>query len=117
LSTATSIISTTTSSASTALIAYDPNISTSSIHFNTPPPFGTSRTQMINATSTGQYLSPTATGSSQEKTGATATQSLSGSNTPTPLASVVAGLGARPDVMWSHVFVWAAGTEIVLGFL
>jgi hypothetical protein len=92
---------------------------------------------MINATSTGQYLFPTATGSSQEKTdatatqylfptatgssqgktGATATQSLLGSNTPTSQASVVAGLGIQPDVIWSHMFFWAAVTEIVLGFL
>jgi hypothetical protein len=102
-----------------------------------PPLFGTSRTRMINATSTSQYLFPTATGSSQEKpsamatqslfptatgssqekTDATATQNLSGSNTPTPLASVVAGLGIQPDVTWSHVFFWAAVTEMVLGFL
>ena len=62
LSTVTSSI--TTLSASMALIASSPSItetwtsSTSSIHFNMPPPFGTSRTQMINATSTGQYLFP-----------------------------------------------------------
>jgi PBP1b-binding outer membrane lipoprotein LpoB len=38
--------------------------STSSTSFNTPPIFGTSQTQMINATSTGQYRFQTATDAS-----------------------------------------------------
>jgi hypothetical protein len=82
LSTATSSISTTTLSKTTILIASIPSItatwtsSTSSIYFNILPLFGTSRIQIINATSIGQYLFPTATGSSQEKTGAMATQYL-----------------------------------------
>jgi hypothetical protein len=92
---------------------------TSNAPFNTPPLFGTSRTQMINATSTGQYQFPTATGSSQMVTGTagTDTQNPSGSSTPNPYASLFAGLGTRPDVTWSHVFFWAAVSEIMLGFL
>jgi hypothetical protein len=71
---------------------------------------------MVNGTSTGQYLFPTATGSSQ-MIAATNAQRPSESSTPTPQASLVAGLGIRPDVAWSHVFFWAAVTEIVLGIL
>jgi hypothetical protein len=109
-------------STATALIVSSPSTteiwtpSTSSTSFNTPLIFGTSRTQMVNATSTGQYLFPTATGSSQMMT-ATNTQSLSEPSTPTPHASLLAGLGIRPDVAWSHVFFWAAVTEILLGIL
>ncbi len=84
--------------------------------FNTPPVFGTSRTQVINATSTGQNLFQTASSGSQIMTGVTSTQSLSASSTPTPNASPVAGLGIRPNAIWSHVFFWAAVTEIVSGF-
>ena len=112
----------TADSASTALIASSPSTtviwtsSTSSTSFNTPPIFGTSRTQMVNVSSTAKYLFPTATGSSQMIT-ATNTQSSSESSTPDPHASLVAGLGIRPDGAWSHVFFWAAVTEILLELL
>jgi len=85
--------------------------------FNTPLVFGTSRTKMINATSTSQYLFPTATGSSQVAVQPTASQSLSPSNSPSTNAALVTGLGTRRGVAWSHVFFWAAVTEIVLCFL
>jgi hypothetical protein len=112
-----------TSSTSTTLVVSNLSTtpiwtsSTSSNPFNTPPIFGTSRTQMINATSTSQYLFQTATGASQMMTGITATQNLSESSTPTPHASPVAGSGIRFHAIWSHVFLWAAVTEIVSGFL
>ncbi|KAH8797501.1 hypothetical protein F5882DRAFT_374975 [Hyaloscypha sp. PMI_1271] len=80
--------------------------------FNTPLVFGTSRTQMINVTSAGHYLFPTATGSSQMMTG-TATQSPSLSNSSPTYAALVTGSGTRRDVTWSHVFFWAAITEII----
>jgi hypothetical protein len=126
-STVISSSSTTAPSVSTALIVSSPSTtptwtsSTSSTPFNTPPIFGTSRTQMINATSTDQYLFQTATGASQMMTGTTATQNLSESSTPTPHASPVTGSGTRfhvtwSDVTWSHVFIWAAVAEIVSGF-
>jgi hypothetical protein len=77
--------------------------------FNLPPMIGASRTAMINATSTKQYINLTATAPSQRMTDTV--------NTPPPYASLVIGLGVRPDVAWSHVFFWAAVTEIVLGIL
>ena len=119
--------STATSSAGTsanqALIVSGPSTTaiwtspTPTTPFNTPPVFGTTRTQMINATSAGQPLFPMATGSSQMITATSITQSQSESSTPTPNTSLVVGLGIRPDITWSHVFFWAAITEIVLGFL
>jgi hypothetical protein len=120
--------STANSSVSTSLIVSSQSTtpistsSTSSPPFNTPPIFGTSRTQMINATSTSQYLFQTATGASQIMAGTTATQNLSVSNTLTPHTSPVVGSGTRfhvtwSDVTWSHVFFWAAVAEIVSGFL
>ena len=122
----TSNSSTNSSSTSTTLVTSGQSttptwtFSTSSTPFNTPPIFGTSRTQMINATSTSQYLFQTATGASQMMTGTTATQNLS--STPSPHASLVAGSGTRfhvtwSNVTWSHVFFWAAVAEIVSGFL
>lgn len=90
---------------------------TSATSFHNPLPFGISRTQMINATSTGQHLFPTATGSSQMVTGPTASQSLSVPSTSTSQTSFVAGSGTRPGVSWSHMFFWAAVTELVIGFL
>lgn len=90
---------------------------TSATSFHNPLSFGISRTQMINATSTGQQLFPKTTGSSQILTGVTASQSLSEPSTSTPQTSLVAGSGTRPDVIWSHVFFWAAVTELVIGFL
>ncbi|CZR52129.1 uncharacterized protein PAC_02006 [Phialocephala subalpina] len=90
---------------------------TSATPFNTPPSFGVSRTQMINATSTGQHRFPTTIGSSQMVTGATATQSLPEHSTSSTPQSVVAGSGTRPDVSWSHVAFWAVVTELVTGFL
>lgn len=122
LSTVISNSNITAPSASTVLIVSSPSTakiwtpSTSSTSFNTPPVFGTSRTQIVNATATGQYLFPTATGSSQMMT-ATDTQSPPESSAPTPHASLVAGLGIRPDAVWSHVFFWAAVTEILLEIL
>lgn len=91
---------------------------TSAPLFNTPPSFGVSRTQMINATSTGQHLFPTAIGSSQMLTGATASQlPPETSNSSTSQASVVAGSGTRRGASWSHVFFWAVVAELVTGFL
>jgi hypothetical protein len=122
----TSNSSTITSSTSTTLVTSGQSttptwtFSTSSTPFNTPPIFGTSRTQMINATSTSQYLFQTATSASQTMTGTIGTQNLS--STPSPHASPVAGSGTRfhvtwSNVTWSHVFIWAAVAEIVSGFL
>ncbi|PMD55349.1 uncharacterized protein K444DRAFT_634182 [Hyaloscypha bicolor E] len=85
----------------------------SSTLFNTPPVFGTSRTQMINDTALSHYLFPTATGSSQIMPG-TATQSLSEPNTSSPSPTLVSGPGIRLAITWSHVFFWAA---IVFSFL
>jgi hypothetical protein len=119
----TSNSSTNTLSTGTTLVVSSPSTtpiwtsSTSSPQFNTPPVFGSSRTQMINATSTSQQLFQTATGASQMMTGIMATQNLSESNTPTPHASPVAGSGTRFHDIWAHVFIWAAVTEIVSGFL
>jgi hypothetical protein len=91
---------------------------TSATPFNTPPSFGVSRTQMINATSTGQQLFSTNMGSSQTVTGATATQSLPEKSTPsTSQSSFIAGSGTRPGVSWSHVVFWAVVAELVTGFL
>ena len=109
ISNSTSTLPTTTSS-KTSL--------TSATPFNTPPSFGVSRTQMINATSTGQHLFLTNIGSSQTLTGATATQSLPEQSTPsTSQSSFVAGSGTRPGVSWSHVVFWAVVTGLVTGFL
>jgi hypothetical protein len=91
-----------------------PTSSSSSSHFNTPPVFGTSRTQVINVTSIGQNMFPTATGSSHIMTDAMASHSLSQS---TPSATPVAGLGSRREVTWFHIFFWATITEIILGLL
>ncbi len=118
----TSNSSTITSSTSTTLVVSSLSTtpiwtsSTSSTPFNTPPLFGTSRTQMINATCASQYLLQTATGASQIMTGITATQNLSESSSPTSRASPVTGSGIRFHDPWSHVFIWAAVVEIVSGF-
>jgi hypothetical protein len=85
----------------------------SSTLFNTPPVFGTSRTQIINDTALSHYLFPTATGSSHIMPG-TATQSLSEPNTSSPSPTLVSGPGIRLAITWSHVFFWAA---IVSSFL
>lgn len=91
---------------------------TSTPLFHTPPSFGFSRTQMINVTSAGQHLFPTTVGSSQMVTGAAASQTLPETGTSsTSQASIVAGSGTRPCASWSHVFFWAAVTEIITGFL
>ncbi|KAG4414682.1 hypothetical protein IFR04_012164 [Cadophora malorum] len=104
--TATSTLPTTTSS-KTSL--------TSATPFNTPPSFGVSRTQIINATSTGQLYFPTAIGSSQIMTGATGTQILPGQSTsPNSQSSIIAGSGTRPDVKWSHVVFGAIATELIM---
>jgi hypothetical protein len=107
----TSRSSTNVSSISAVSIVY-PNTTTFSVSpasLNTPPVFGANRTEIVNATSTGQHLLPTATGSSQRTTGT--------ANIPSPYSSPVAGLGIRSDVAWSHVFVWAAVTDVLLGIL
>jgi hypothetical protein len=115
---ATSNLSKTTLTTSTEILVLSPNTtvvgtsSSSCTLFNTPLVFGTSRTQMINVTSAGHYLFPTATGSSQMMTG-TATQSPSLSNSSPTHAALVTGSGTRRDVTWSHVFFWAAITEII----
>jgi hypothetical protein len=84
--------------------------------FNTPPVYGSTRSQMINATSTGQYLFQTATGTSQIMTGVTTTQNPSDSSSQTVHASPVTGSGMRLDP-WSHVFFWAAVIEIISSFI
>jgi hypothetical protein len=122
--TATSTITSTTttriSSTSTAWLVSSPSktptwISLISVTpFNLPLSFGGSRTQMINTTSTSQHLFPT--GSSQLAVGAQTSQNLSKSNISTPQTSLVAGSSTRSNAAWSHVFLWAAVTELLIGF-
>lgn len=107
----------TTSAVSTTTLT--PPSSSSDSLLKTPPSFGVSRTQMVNATSAGQHLFfPANTGSSQMVTGTTATEILpEHSNSLTSPSSVVAGSGTRPGACWSHVFFWAAVAEIIASFL
>ncbi len=91
--------------------------STLSTLFNTLPIFGTSRTQMINTSCASQYLLQMTTGASQIMTSIIATQNLSESSTSISRTSLVTGLGIRFHDPWSHIFIWAAVTEIVSGFL
>ncbi|PVH67412.1 hypothetical protein DL98DRAFT_600521 [Cadophora sp. DSE1049] len=91
---------------------------TSATPFNTPPSFGVSRTQIVNATSTGQHYFPTTIGSSQIMTGATGTQILPGHSTSSNShSSLMVGSSTRLDVEWSHVVFGAIATELIMGVL
>lgn len=79
----------------------------SSTSFNTPLPFGSSRTLLVNSTSTNKCMT---TGICQT---ATAKPSQLGSNTSGPHSSIVAGSGVRHGSVWSHVFLWAALAEML----
>lgn len=79
---------------------------TSSISFNTPLPFGSSRTLLINNTSTNSCMTTGLCGT------ATAKPSQTGSSTSGP-HSVVVGSGVRQVSLWSHVFLWAALAEML----
>lgn len=79
----------------------------SSTSFNTPLPFGSSRTLLMNNTSTNGCMS---TGLCQT---ATAKPSQLGSSTSGPHSSIVAGSGVRHVSVWSHVFLWAALAEML----
>ena len=79
----------------------------SSTSFNTPLPFGSSRTLLINNTSTNKCMTTGLCGT------ATAKPSQLGSSTSGPHSSIVAGSGVRHVYVWSHVFLWAALAEML----
>lgn len=79
----------------------------SSTSFNTPIPFGSSRTLLVNNTSTNKCMT---TGICQT---ATAKPSQLGSSTSGPHSRIVAGSGVRHVSVWSHVFRWAALAEML----
>jgi hypothetical protein len=79
--------------------------STRTTSFHTPLSFGTNRTAITNATSA--HLHPTGTVSSWS--------SATGSSAPS--SRPFTGMAIRPDVTWSHVFLWAAIIEIAIGIL
>ncbi|KAH6704332.1 hypothetical protein BKA61DRAFT_680587 [Leptodontidium sp. MPI-SDFR-AT-0119] len=89
---------------------------TSATTFNTPLPFGFSRTQMINATSTGKHVPPASMGSSQILNAPTASQILPETSTYLSSSRPVAGSGIHLDVPWYHVVFWAVVTELITGF-
>ena len=82
-----------------------PHTSTNS--FNTPLPFGSYRTLLINNTSTNKCMTTGLCGT------ATAKPSQMGSTTSGPHSSLVVKSGARQVSLWSHVFLWAALTEML----
>ena len=90
---------------------------TSALVFHTPPPFGGSRTEMINTTSISQQLYPTIA-SSHVVIGSTVGPTLSQTGTSTTSeASNIAKLSSYPYASWYHVLFWVVVMEIMTSFL